>query len=135
MASRQLHRVLKDGRARLNDVVGVGDGYAASTRRRLLRHWALVLPLVVVFVAVAIGGYSLGASQRSDADRARQAGTIAGEVRGRAVGTIEGYPSAFRSARRHAYHVAYREAYRSAYRSAFERADLTAPRRVEVSGP
>lgn len=135
MATRDLHRVLEGGRARLGGFVGAGDGYAAFARRRLLRHWALLLPVIVGFIAVAVAGYAIGAAQHGDADSAREAGTIAGEVRGAAVGALEGYPDAYRSARRHGFDAAYREAYSAAYRDAFERADLAAPSQVQVSGP
>jgi hypothetical protein len=135
MASRDFHRVLKDVQAWLGSIVGSGDGYASTVRRRVLRQWALALAAVVGFVAIGVGGYAIGASQVRDADTAHQAGMTAGEQRGTAVGVREGYASAFRPARQRAYDAAYHEAYRTAYRDAFETADLAAPRRVKVSGP
>ena len=135
MASRDFHRVSTDVRAWLGGVVGTGDGYAAWTRRNALRRWGLVALVLLAFVAIAIGGYAIGASQVGDGDSARQAGADAGEQRGAALGTREGYGKAFRSAREQAFGPAYRDAYRAAYLGAFDRADLAAPGHVPVSGP
>ena len=63
MASRDFHRVSTDVRAWLGGVVGSGDGYAAWTRRNALRRWGLVALVLLAFVAIAIGGYAIGASQ------------------------------------------------------------------------
>jgi hypothetical protein len=135
MASRDFHRVSTDVRAWLGGVVGSGDGYAAWTRRNALRRWGLVALVLLGFVAIAIGGYAIGASQVGDVDSARQAGMEAGEQRGSAVGTREGYGKAFRAAREQAFEPAYRDAYRSAYLGEFDQADLSAPGHVPVSGP
>ena len=69
MASRDFHRVSTDVRAWLGGVVGSGDGYAVWTRRNALRRWGLVALVLLAFVAIAIGGYAIGASQAGDVDR------------------------------------------------------------------
>lgn len=135
MATGDFHRVSKDVRAWLGSLVGVGDGYAALVRRQKLRQWAFGAAVIAGFVLSGVVGYAIGTSGGNDADRAREAGTIAGEVRGTAVGTLEGYEGSFRSARERAYDAEYRDAYLAAYRDAFEQADLATPEQVTVSGP
>jgi hypothetical protein len=122
-------------RAWLGRAVGAGESYAAWTRRDALRRWGIVALVVLLFVAIAVGGYAIGASQVSDVDSARQAGIKAGQKRGAATGSREGYAKAFHSAREHAFGPAYRDAYRAAYLDAFDRADLAAPGHIPVSGP
>ncbi len=127
--------MLREGRAWPKSIPWRSGGYAALENRRLRRRLALVLAGIAGALAIGAGGYAVGASQVSDADDARRAGKIAGEQVGAAVGVREGFTRAFRPARKRAYEESYSEAYRTAYRRAFEKADLSPPRRVRVSGP
>ena len=60
MASFDVHKVLEDLRARFAGVVGLGDGYAAFTRRRALRRWGIATAVIVGFVVAGVAGYALG---------------------------------------------------------------------------
>jgi len=134
MAARDLDRAPTGIRARLGELVGSGEGYAAFVRRQKLRQWSVIAAVLAGLVAIAVVGYAIGSSQAGDAAAARQAGAAAGAQRGAAAGARDGYAGAFRAARERAYDAAYREAYVAAYRDTFERADLPAPETVPVSG-
>jgi hypothetical protein len=134
MESRAFHRLLENVRDRLESIRSP-DERAVAFRRDLVRRGALLLAAVLAVVAIGAAGYSVGASQVSDADTAYESGADAGEQRGTAVGSRRGYRSAFRRARERAFDAAYVDAYRTAYREAFESADFAAPSRVKVSGP
>lgn len=133
---RDLRERLESGRDRLGRVVAeFRDGYVVHLARRGLRRWKLVAAVLAGCLAIGLVGYAIGASKVSDADRAREAGTVAGEQLGDAAGTSQGYASAFKRARGRAFDAGYRDAFRAAYLDAFEQADLAAPDAVTVSGP
>jgi hypothetical protein len=99
------------------------------------RRIGFTLAAIAAFVAIAVGGYLLGASQEVDLGAAEQAAMTEGEQRGTATGTRDGFRSTFKPARERAYEIAYRTAFRKAYRREFEQADLPVPSRVPVSRP
>jgi hypothetical protein len=135
MGSFDVHKLLESLRGWFGGLIGTGDGYAAFTRRRVLRLWGIAAAVIVGFVVCGVAGYAIGDAQVGDADSAQQEGMAAGAKRGTAVGAREGYASTFKPARRHAYDKAYGEAYTAAYNDAFEQADLPAPEHVTVSEP
>lgn len=126
--------MLRGFRARLRRNAG-HDEYAELATRRVRRRWALAAAAILGALAIGAGGYAIGSAQVNDADSAAHAGLVAGERRGSAVGTREGYARAFKPAREHAYDKAYRDTYIEVYRRQFEKADLSVPDHVKVSGP
>ena len=135
MVNRGVDGVRKGYSAWRDKVLGTGDGYEAFERRRRLRRLAIAIPVLLVGLAIGIGGFAIGQSQVVDADQAQEKGFEAGREQGIEVGAREGYDEAFRSARRDAFAAAYGDSYRSAYLAEFAAADLPAPENVEVPEP
>lgn len=133
-----LHRILQGLRARFRSAgprIREELRYSAWRGWHVHRRWVLGSAATIALAVIGLGGYAIGASQRTDADQAYQAGAAEGGQRGAVLGTFEGYARAHRPARERAYDAAYRTAYRNAYRAEFEDADLAVPGRVLVSGP
>lgn len=122
-------------RDRIGTLLGAGDGYAAYLRRHRIKQWTAVSAVVLLAFAFAIGGYLLGASQVGDAETIQDSAFVNGQKQGTAAGIHEGYESAYEPARKQAYADAYDDAYVKSYREAFEKAGLSAPSDVQVTGP
>lgn len=128
-------------------VVEFGDEEAETTevpaieddqpRQVALNVRSLMIGLVVVLLAIAlgVGGYFVGKGTGEDLDAARAQGATAGKKAGTLKGTKQGFKAGFRKGKSKGYEKAYGPAYKSSYVKAYEDAGLDAPAKSEIEVP
>jgi hypothetical protein len=95
--------------------------------RWTLRSVSAACSLVLVVLALGLGGYIVGSKSGEDLDAARAEGVAVGQLTGAKAGDRQGYRSGYELGERQGYGGGYREAFRTAYQAAFRDAGLDAP--------
>jgi hypothetical protein len=96
------------------------------------RQFLVGLGLLVVVVALGVGGYLFGRSTGEDLDAARAHGTALGQTEGSAKGASEGFTAGRKEGRNAAYAKSYDRSYRDGYQQAYEDAGLNPPDEITV---
>ena len=102
-----------------------------SGRWTLRSAWA-ACSLILVALALGVGGYLVGSSTGADLEAARNQGLAAGVQIGAKAGDRRGYVSGYELGKRQGYGGAYREAFRTAYQAAFREVGLSAPNFTDI---
>ncbi len=99
------------------------------------RSTMIGLGVVLLAVALGVGGYFVGKGTGEDLEVARAEGTAAGKKMGTLKGTKQGFKTGFRRGNARGYDKAYGPAYKSSYVKAYEDAGLGAPAKSEIEVP